>query len=208
MGIKSFSDFIDKLSSINDEPEKEIKKPKTVIKEEVKEEIKEEVKIEHQIKETEVLEEDFNEKAFDYAYIFIKNIKSNFKDKSQRRIIFESVKSAINTVLGEQHTVVTTPSIQKTPIESIQAPQQAQSDQPMTEKEWDSMPTVVVDNPVAAPLVMNENYSRGFKSDPTKIGANGRPEFDVSSIDSKDMAEMQYLANYRSKDPQKTEANK
>lgn len=161
--------------------------------------IQEEVKLQTQSKED--LREEYVEKGLNYATVFIKSIRKNFKDKEERQIVLESVRTAINLYLGENIKPTYQPPIQERVQTSI-------TPVTISEKDWErlsgeelqgNIPSGVTSNPtlpiksMTTQKPLNEGYNRKLNID-CKLGPNGKPEVDLSTMTDKDVYDIKVLA--------------
>jgi len=166
-------------------PEKEVEPP---VEQTSQEQEISAVKPKAEKKEVKRLDEEFIEKALDYAKIVMKTVRQSFSSEEERIKIYESIRSAIDLFLGEeQKSVRINTSTRKYVGETV-------SSGTMSEEEWNNMP-IVQDGQTFVPPPRSSNIGE-YKRDlqiPLKEGRDGKAEVDLNSIPQKDKDDLKVL---------------
>lgn len=148
------------------------------------------------------LNEEFLEKALDYANIVIKSVKKSFDNPQQRRKVMESIQNAISFYLGEtrQYSAPPTPQ-QHQVVSSYQSQQRDESEQ-----SWSNIHEEKSQNVIPGNVQMNDltgqqvdfsqeqaDYSRKINVG-IKMNEDGEQEADISGLSQQDIYEMKVLA--------------
>lgn len=140
-----------------------------------------------------IINEEFLDKAYDYAQGVIKVIRNNFKTAEEKVVMLESLQKAINYYLNNMGV--------QTPV--IAAPKARQD--VITEQEWNRMPVTSYEASTGN-LRMNDLTGQEVKINPTtsaynpslnlgiKITPDGKQEVDLSKVTANDINEMKMLA--------------
>ena len=147
-----------------------------------------------------VINEEFMDKAYDYAHGVIKVVRNNFKTTEEKVAMLESLQKAISSYLH---------NIGVGPITYQQNNYSPQSTPPakMSEQEWNNMPTVQTEQFQQGHLKMNNLTGQEFRAAPPSNGAynprlnigikvtsDGKQEADLSGVTAMDINEMKMLA--------------
>ncbi len=160
------------------------------------------IKEEHKVKPS-TINEEFMDKAYDYAQGVVKVIRSNFKSTEERVIMLESIHRAINYYM--QSVGAQLPSISESQTEQTNEANLF-GGETMSESAWNNMPKTtnnqvagsvqmndLTGQTVASPLPKTGDYNTGLKLG-IKIAPDGKQEADISGITSVDINEMKVLA--------------
>lgn len=130
-------------------------------------------------------EDDIVERAFDYAATFSKIVKKNFPDRGDRRVVLESVRSAINLMLGDTSSVERPQNARENQIE-VQAAEQVEGD-----------PYELLRQAQTSRLPENFNPNAKVEGDLNIKGVlneRGETEVDLSQMTSEDMRALRVLS--------------
>jgi hypothetical protein len=147
------------------------------------------------------IDEEFRDKAYDYAQGVVKVIRNNFKDKEERIVMLESVYKAVVRYLDDigspivESTSTYTPrsvSNGSTASDSISAPSAPVIDR------FNPDPTILEGQEVVLSRPTPMKLHEGDTYDPTlklgiKVNAQGQQEVDLSRITNKDLHDMRTL---------------
>lgn len=143
-----------------------------------------------------IINEEFLDKAYDYAQGVIKVIRNNFTTTEEKVVMLESLQKAISYYLnnmGIQAPVITQSTVQ------------SRKQEIMTEDDWNRMPVTSYEAS-AGNLRMNDLTGQEVKINPTtssynprlnlgiKMTPDGKQEVDLSGVTSSDITEMKMLA--------------
>lgn len=204
MGEISFGDFLNKMSgetSPKKKPQKtEHKKPRRKVITEQEENPKQEPKQEQPMKPKEASSQsdDIVVKALDYSTRFLKIIYQNFKNEAERKVVLQSIRSAIDLALRDQP--VDSTSIAQNQKSPVQSKSQPKSTQQKTDENIElhmndlSGQQVEIEQQQphpepSDPSAYNRNLNLGLK-----VTNEGKQEVDLSRVSSQDMREMMVLA--------------
>lgn len=148
--------------------------------------------------EKSIINEEFLDRAYDYAQGVIKVIRNNFKTAEEKVVMLESLQKAINYYLnnmGVQAPIITTQS----------AAQPLRRQETISEEDWNRMPTTSYEASTGN-LKMNDLTGQEVKINPAassynprlnlgiKMTPDGKQEVDLSGVTSNDINEMKLLA--------------
>jgi len=148
---------------------------------------------------SESIEDDIVDKAFEYAATFSKIVKKNFPDKSNRKVVLESVRAAINLMLGESVDSVKTASnvrntVPQKPIEVKAADIDDDNEDP-----YEVMRRAQISR-------LPENFTTDNASSDLHIksftNSNGETEIDLSHMTNEDMQALRILSGIAPKPEQ------
>lgn len=168
------------------------------------------------------INEEFMDRAYDYAQGVIKVVRNNFKTTEERVVMLESLRKAVHYYL---ESVGATPKDYRSQVnENIQVENQDSSmfsNTPMmSESEWNSMPNVSNDQVSHTGVKMNDLSGQEVKLNnkpPStgdysprlnlgiKIAPDGKQEADLSGVSSQDINEMRVLAGMVGPEAEKRE---
>ena len=212
----NFGDFLDKMSGKkNYKQPQSVKKPRRIVEEEEKEEEEPKQKAQKpkqntekpkKEKEEEIMakdktssDDDIVIKALDYSKRFIKVIYDNFKSPSDRRVVLQSIRTAIDLALGDnQARTVQQSQPRKTNTninkEEEKQVQQASQDEGI-EIHMNDLSGQEFNMTPQAPQSLDESegYNRNLNLD-LRVNADGKREADLSRVSQKEMNEMRILA--------------
>lgn len=189
-------------------------KPQKIMQEEYEEYDEEEY--DNEYKEPEVkkpqretlIDEDFMDKAYDYAQGIVKVVRTNFKSTEERVVMFQAIQKAVSYYLQ---------SVGQKPVQnihSLDAPMSSEASTPdffsgprMTESEWNNIPSNKYDQTPGS-VKMNDLSGQVVESTPPptngkynprlnlgiKIAPDGKQEADLSGVTPQDINEMRMLA--------------
>ncbi len=176
------------------EPIVEYSEPKPKRKPEPVEEYEE---LEYEPKEQKsIINEEFLDKAYDYAQGVIKVIRNNFKTTEEKVVMLESLQKAINYYLNNMGVQTSIP---------VQTAVQQRKQETITEEDWNRMPTTSYEASTGN-LRMNDLTGQEIKINPAtsaynprlnlgiKTTPDGKQEVDLSGVTSNDINEMKLLA--------------
>lgn len=206
----NFGDFLDKMSGKR--PQSKPQKPRRIVEEETsKKQKREEPKEKPQNKEPErepkreeetmakentSSDDDIVIKALDYSKRFIKVIYDNFKNKNDRRIVLQSIRTAIDLALGDNQVQYSQQPVRKTntnvakqdSVNTEKATKDENIDIHMNDlsgQQFDASQQQYFDE--------SEGYNRNLNLD-VRVGSDGKREVDLSKVSQKEMNEMRVLA--------------
>jgi len=142
-----------------------------------------------------VINEEFLDKAYDYAQGVIKVVRNNFKTSEEKIVMLESLQKAISYYLNNMG--IQTPVISQT--------RNTKQQEVMTEEEWNRTPATSYEASTGN-LKMNDLTGQEVKINQTnsvynprlnlgiKMTPDGKQEVDLSGITTTDMNEMRLLA--------------
>jgi hypothetical protein len=209
MSDRSFTDFLDQLSGETGsrrKPEPPRKKTinedhnnrkERVQKAEPKPQNKPVVEEKKPMKNNRI-DEEFMDKAYDYAQGVIKVVRNNFSSTEERVAMLESLENAIDLYLQSLGRKQKTPSIQSQPV--VESSGGFFSGPKISESDWDNTPTISNETfeSVAPPSVPKGPAPSGAYDPSLKIGIkitpDGKQEADLSGVTANDIQEMQMLA--------------
>jgi len=125
------------------------------------------------------------ERALEYAATFTKIVRKNFPDKSNRQIVLEFVRNAINMMLGESTGSVSQASNAR-PSQSIESKPSQEED-----------PYEILRQAQTSRLPENFNPNAKVEGDLNikgKMNEKGETEIDLSSMTSEDMQALKVLS--------------
>jgi hypothetical protein len=212
-----FSDFLERMGNETNGPKvvREEKKSEPIIEPRIesrpepkaKSTVREVQEIPDEVPEThqDIINEEFMDKAYDYANGVIKVIRTNFKNK-EKIIMLESLQKAISLYLNN---INPSSNINSNNISSsnntVSRPQQQPSflSTTMTEDEWNKIPvvqnettgvsTVKLNDLTGTEVKLNQDYNKSLDLG-VKLNEHGLFEADLSNITNKDIAEMKVLS--------------
>lgn len=216
MGINDFLDKLghDTISQINKErkkylknsPEREIQKEEKEIEmpKPQKRREKDPEPIQEEQDTAERLDEEFIEKAIDYADIVVKTVRKSFNSVAERKKVFESIQSAIDVYLGAYGQT------RQSKKQSLSPSFFDTSSQPtMKESDWNNMPqnsqapvqgNVKMNDLTGQQITYDRSKSQGM-SDKLNIkvhtDATGKKHADLSSLTEGDVSDLQVLAGIK-----------
>lgn len=136
-------------------------------------------------------EDEIVERAFEYAATFSKIVRKNFPNKSDRKIVLESVRNAINMMLGESTGSVATVSNSRQPMIT--------SNDQVEESESDPYEILKQAQMSRLPDNFNPNVSvKGDLNIKGKMNEKGETEVDLSEMTAEDMQALKMLSGITS----------
>lgn len=153
------------------------------------------------------IDEEFMDKAYDYAQGVIKVVRQNFRSTEERVVMLESLQHAINYYMqsvGKQPSQSYTPTT-PTPQQMAETSGSLFGGQTMSENDWNNMPRTSYDQAPGS-VKMNDLTGQSVNVTPPtgdynpslklgiKIGPDGKQEADLSGVTSMDINEMKMLS--------------
>jgi hypothetical protein len=211
---QNFDSFIEKLGRETVAAINKGKKTTTENKTEIKREVSKTLPIAPQMiveeqeepeEQSTAINEDFVEKALDYAKIIVKSVRSTFKTEEERKKVFEAIHGAVGLFLEHKKSIpqVSSPLFPGSKVGSGTYNDPGNSNLTlhgtMTEEEWNKMPLVQSEAAPDVPLEI-QSKATGYKRDMKivlKESADGKKEVDLSQVSAQDIDDIKVLAGIK-----------